>query len=103
MIPSCMCISRERLQILDMLTGSAEHAKAYGGAKFEDAKGYASDKYDDAREYANEKYADAERVYSDASKKTDKKKTEYESAGKKYWNEKVEQAQKGAEEAKVEL
>jgi hypothetical protein len=67
--------------ILDMITGHAESAKTR-----------ASEKYDDAAGYANEKAAQA-----------DRKKADYESAGKQYWNKKVEDAQQAANHAKVEL
>ena len=67
--------------ILEMITGHAESAKTR-----------ASEKYDEAAGYANEKTAQA-----------DNKKNEYESAGKQYWNKKMEEAQHAAGNAKVEL
>ena len=56
-----------------------------------------------ASEKASEASAKASAKASDAPAKASHKKHEYETAGKKYWNEKVGQAQKKAEEAKVEL
>ena len=75
-----------------MLTGHAEHAKQAGAAKYGEAKGYAGKKAGEAKGWASKKAGEA-----------GEKKGEYEHAGKKYWNEKVEQAQGKAEEAKVEL
>lgn len=113
------------VQILDMITGHTESAKARAAQKVDDTKDYANAKYDDTKDYANAKYDDAKghanAKYNEASgyanQKADEasgyasektaqaqqKKGEYETAGKKYWNEKVEQAQKQAEHAKVEL
>lgn len=79
-----------------MITGHAEHAKARSAEKYDHAKDYVGEKYDETKDYAGRKSAEAG-DYAGA------KKGEYESAGKKYWNEKVGQAQKKAEEAKVEL
>ena len=62
------------LQIIELITGHAEPAKQRSEA-------YVEKKSDQTRQ----------------------KGAEYESAGKKYWNEKVDEAKKKAEEAKVEL
>lgn len=85
--------------ILDIITGHAESAKTRaeekveeGKAKADEAAGYAGQKYEEGKGYANEKAREA-----------GEKGAEYESAGKKYWNEKVEDVQRGAGKAKVEL
>ncbi|KAJ3477437.1 hypothetical protein NLI96_g10462 [Meripilus lineatus] len=71
--------------ILDMLTGHMESAKHRGQGAYEQGRDYADEKYYEGKEYATSKAKDAK-----------DKTREYEKAGKKYWNEK-------AEEAKVEL
>ena len=78
--------------ILDMITGHTESAKARVNEKYDEGKAYASAKYDEASDLANEK-----------AKQAAETKGEYETSGKKYWNEKVEDARKNAGKAKIEL
>ncbi|THH29965.1 hypothetical protein EUX98_g4221 [Antrodiella citrinella] len=111
--------------VLEKLTGHAESAKSRAAESYEQGKGYANHKYADSQEYVNEKFdqaadyasdktksakgtatsaahdakGQAEKVKADAKKKT----AEYGNAGAKYWNEKVEDAKRSADKAKVEL
>lgn len=79
-------------QILDLLTGSTEHAKARANEKYYENKEHAHKKADEYADYASQK--------SDEAKA---KSADYESTGKKYWNQKVEDAKHAADHAKVEL
>ena len=78
--------------ILDMITGHTDSAKARVNEKYDEGKAYAGAKYDEASDLANEK-----------AKQAAEKKGEYETTGKGYWNEKVEEARKNAGKAKIEL
>ncbi|KAI0078390.1 hypothetical protein K474DRAFT_1660392 [Panus rudis PR-1116 ss-1] len=90
-------------QILEMITGYSESAKTRSYETYDASKDYANEKVAQGRDYANQKYEDAKATAATGTAKAGQKGAEYESAGKKYWNEKVEQAKRKADEAKVEL
>lgn len=80
------------VQILDLITGSAEHAKTRSGEKWEEGKAYADEKASSASARGAQNTAEAKAKAGEA-----------ESAGKKYWNQKVEDAKRAADHVKVEL
>ncbi|CAL1698317.1 unnamed protein product [Somion occarium] len=101
-------------QILDILTGHVESAKTRANEAQDATKDYVNEKYAEGKDYAGQKAGEAKAkagdTYEYASDKTAEakgkagaKSAEYSSAGKKYWNEKVEAAKKKADQAKVEL
>ncbi|KIP01457.1 hypothetical protein PHLGIDRAFT_32539 [Phlebiopsis gigantea 11061_1 CR5-6] len=89
--------------ILDLVTGSAEHAKARSQETYDDAAAYAHGKADGARGYADAKFDEASGRYADAKQRVGEKAGETESAGRQYWNDRVEDAKRAADHAKVEL
>ncbi|CAL1698316.1 unnamed protein product [Somion occarium] len=100
--------------ILDILTGHVESAKTRANEAQDATKDYVNEKYAEGKDYAGQKAGEAKAkagdTYEYASDKTAEakgkagaKSAEYSSAGKKYWNEKVEAAKKKADQAKVEL
>ena len=91
------------VQILDVVTGSAEHAKARSKEAYDDAAAYAQDKAGDARGYADAKFDEASGRYAEAAGRASEEAREAAGAGAQYWNERVEDAQHAAEHAKVEL
>ncbi|CAL1698321.1 unnamed protein product [Somion occarium] len=100
--------------ILDILTGHVESAKTRANEAQDATKDYVNEKYAEGKDYAGQKAGEAKAkagdTYEYASDKTEEakgkagaKSAEYSSAGKKYWNEKVEAAKMKADQAKVEL
>lgn len=114
LVRSCKLPMLTISQILDLLTGSAEHAKTRANEKYyenkhwahrkaDEATDYANEKVDEARDYAGHKSAEYSAYAGEKADEARDKSADAESAGKKYWNQKVEDAKRAADHAKVEL
>ncbi len=91
----------------DYLSGKYTERKYYASQIAKEGKDYASQKAAEGKDYAYQKATEGkDHVASktQGAKDTAGAKTaEFEKAGKKYWNEKVEGAKRQADKAKVEL